>query len=385
MNTILLTLHVGPNTGYAIDSLLATFIKMARKLVIDDSNIHISFPNMIGLEQCNAISGISNLVEFDPATRDPVKLEAIKSYIREHCIDVVFGFDQPVQQVSCKYMRQAGAQWIISYQGAPMSSLNKGLRLLLKRIEVMIRIGSPDHFIFESHAMAETAYRGRGVPYEKTSVVHLGVDENRFQPAESPTNYAHDEFTIPLDRRIIYYSGHMEERKGVSVLVHAAKELYEKHGRRDFHFLILGNQDGEEQLFLNMLMNTGTKQHVTFAGYRKDVEQILPDCYIGAIASTGWDSFTMSSLEIASCGIPLLVSKLQGLVETIEENKTGHAFTPGDHEELATWIIKFLEDPEKRNRMGGNSRKRVLSYFTNQQQIINLAKAVNKVVTKKSK
>lgn len=379
MNALLLTFHVGPGAGYAIDTLLATFIRMAGRLVADSRNIHIAFPRMAGLDRCDAIAGIRNILKFDPATCEPEELDMIQTYIRRHAIDVVFGFDQPVQQVSCRYMRQAGVRRIISYQGAPMSGLNSGIRLLLKRVEVLLAIGSPDHYIFESQAMAKTAYQGRGIPLARTSVVHLGVDENRYRPSDKPTSYAHDMFAIPHDRKIIYYSGHMEERKGVAVLMRTAIELYERHGRRDFHFLLLGNRDGEERQFLELLEDSGSREHVTFAGYRKDVEQILPGCYIGAIASTGWDSFTMSSLEIASCGLPLLVSRLQGLVETIEEGKTGFTFTPGDHAELAARIIGLLDDPVRRDRMGTSARQRILSGYTKQQQINCLVDVVKKV------
>ena len=381
MNAILLTFHVGPDAGYAIDSLLVAFIRMARRLVVDDRSIHIAFPNMVGLARCNVITGIENLVEFDTATRDPGELGMIQNYIRKHGIEVVFGFDQPVQQFSCRYMRQAGVRQIISYQGAPMSGLNSGLRLLLKRVEVMFRIGSPDHYIFESQAMAETAYRGRGVPFARTSIVHLGVDENRYRPAESTTSYVYNAFGIPHDRKIIYYSGHMEERKGVAVLIHAAIDLYNRYDRSDFHFLILGNRDGEELRFLDILKNTDARDHVTFGGYRNDVEKILPGCYLGAIASTGWDSFTMSSLEIASCGLPLLVSRLQGLVETIEEGKTGFSFTCGDHTELAAHIAGLLDDPARRDRMGASARQRILSGYTKQQQVDNLVNILKRVTT----
>ena len=380
MDAILLTLHVNPDTGYAIDSLLNTFVKMARKLVDDDSKLHISFPDLSGLEKCTVLSGVENIVQFEPATKDVEKLANIKSYIRKHGIDVVFGFDQPVHQVSCRYMRQAGVKWIISYQGAPMSSLNSGLRLLLKRLEVKLRFGSPDHYIFESRAMAETAYRGRGIPFARTSIVNLGVDEKRFCPEDAPSNYAHQTFHIPEDRKIIYYSGHMEERKGVAILMKAAKSLYENYGRNDFHFLILGNRKGEERQFIDMLGVSGVQDHVTFAGYRRDVEQILPTCYLGAIASTGWDSFTMSSLEIAACGLPLLVSRLQGLVETIDEGKTGYTFNPGAYDELADRITEFLDSPEKQKRMGTCARQRIIKLFTKQQQIDNLAKTVKQVV-----
>jgi len=380
INAILLTLHVGPDAGYAIDSLLAIFIRMAERLVDDKRNVHVAFPNMIGLERCEAISGVENIVEFDPATRDPVELEMIKTYIRKNGIDVVFGFDQPVQQISCQHMRRAGVRRIVSYQGAPMSSLNSGLKLFLKRLEVMLTFGSPDHYIFESEAMAETAYKGRGVPVARTSVVHLGVNERRFRPADGPSNYVYDALDIPRNRKIIYYSGHMEERKGVAVLVNAAKYLYENYGRRDFHFLILGNRDGEERKYLDMLNGTGSREHVTFGGYRQDVEKILPCCYLGTIASTGWDSFTMSSLEIASCGLPLLVSRLQGLVETIDDGKTGYTFTRGDHAELASLIGRLLDDPEQRDRMGARARQRVLEGYTKEQQIELLVDVMKRVV-----
>jgi len=379
-NSILVSFHVSPDAGYAINSLITTFIRMAEKLVVDERNIHVTFPGMTGKERCDAITGVRNLVEFDPATRDPGKLDMIQTYIRKHGIEVVFGFDLPVRQASYRYMRQAGVRRIVSYQGAPMSGLNSGILLLLKRLEVMCVPGSPDHYIFESQAMAETAYRGRGVPLARTSIVHLGVDENRYRPADSLSGYAYDTFSIPRDRKIIYYSGHMEERKGVAVLVHAARDLYDRHDRRDFHFLILGNRDGEEQRFLDMLRGTEARKHVTFGGYRKDVEQILPGCYLGAIASTGWDSFTMSSLEIASCGLPLLVSRLQGLVETIEEGKTGYAFTPREHAELATHIVRLLDDSDRRDRMGACARQRILSGYTKQQQIDRLADVMQRVI-----
>ena len=130
-----------------------------------------------------------------------------------------------------------------------------------------------------------------------------------------------------------------------------------------------------------MLDDTDAREHVTFGGYYKGVEKIIPSCYIGAIASTGWDSFTMSSLEIASCGLPLLVSRLQGLVETVEEGKTGYTFTPGDHAELAGRIGGLLDDQAQRDRMGASARQRILCGYTKQQQIDHLVDVMKRVVT----
>ena len=107
----------------------------------------------------------------------------------------------------------------------------------------------------------------------------------------------------------------------------------------------------------------------------------MPSFYLGIIASTGWDSFTISSLEMASSGLPLLVSNLQGLAETIDEGKTGYSFEPGSHIELSELVIFMLNNENIRNHMGENARKRILCKFTDQQQIERLAFLIKQVTT----
>ena len=170
----------------------------------------------------------------------------------------------------------------------------------------------------------------------------------------------------------------MEKRQDVDVLMKAARHLYEQRNRRDFHFLIVDNKEGEEQEYLEMLNGSGASDHVTFGGYRNDIPKIIPSCYLGVIASTGWDSFTMSSLEIAECGLPLLVSNLQGLVETIDKGKTGYSFLPGDYMELSKLIIYMLDNQEVRNLIAKNARERILSGFTVQKQLERLVSLIKR-------
>lgn len=371
--------HCSINTGYAIARLAQVFAEMACTLVGTKENIHLSF---IDTEYPAGESGLEeyeNIIKFDPSSKSRVQIKSIKEYIMRNDIDVVFGFDQPVWQPSYRHLRSAGIRKIISYQGAPMSSLNSGLLLILKRLEVLLTPGSPDHYIFESFAMAETAYKGRGIPRSRTSVVYPGVDTDRFTPHASDSYYAHDAFNIPRGRKIIYYSGHMEERKGISVLIKAALDLADMDERDDFHFLILGNREGEEKRYLDMLVDSRAASHFTFGGYRNDIEKILPCCHVGAIASIGWDSFTISSLEIAACGLPLLVSDLQGLAETVDDGETGYLFEPGNHAALAEHIVTLLDNPEQMAMMGKNARNRILSGYTREmhiERLINVMKTV---------
>ena len=119
---------------------------------------------------------------------------------------------------------------------------------------------------------------------------------------------------------------------------------------------------------------------MTFGGYRDDVEKILPGCSIGVIASTGWDSFTMSSLEMSSSGLPLVVSNLQGLAETVDHGTTGFVFKPGDHYELADRILYLLENRQKLKDFSAKSRERVLKRFTKERQISVMYQTINSMV-----
>ena len=382
MKAILLMFHVEMGTGYAIEKLCSTFLQMAEILVRENSHIHVSFTRVSNLKRSEVLTDIAHIIEFNPWSHDRSQYRFIMEYVKTHQVDVVFGFDLPAWLPSYKHISGGGVKTIVSYQGAPMSSLNQGIKLMLKKIEIMLRAGTPDHYIFESIAMAETAYLGRGIPESRVSVINLGVDTEKYKPIDDAV-YTYKLFSIPVNRKIIYYSGHMEKRKGVDVLVKAAKHLYNNHNRRDFHFLIMGNREGEEQEYLDFLRGSKASDHVTFGGYRNDIEKIIPNCYLGVIASTGWDSFTMSSLEIAASGLPLLVSRLQGLVETIDEGKTGHSFEPGSYRELSNLIIMLFDNQEARDLMGVNARRRILSEFTVRKQIERLVLLVKQVTSSK--
>lgn len=374
---ILVFYHCGSNTGYAIEKLEHIFLSMAIKVTGGIQNVHIGYNDMKGGRPTYLPKDFDNLVVIDSKSADKKDLKRIYEYIRKHQITIAFGFDQPVSATAYKAMRKAGIRLFVSYWGAPMSSLNKGLKLAAKRFEVLLTPYKPDHFIFESEAMAQTATKGRGVRSSATSVIPLGVDTEKFKPRSIYADYAYKEFGIPQNRKIIFYSGHMEERKGVHIILQSANELILNKNRTDIHFLILGNKNGDELRFDRLYKNRDSKNYITFGGYKKDIDKIMASCYVGVIPSTGWESFTMSSVEMASSGLPLIVSELQGAKETIQPGVTGILFSPGDYMDLARKIEYLLNNPSSHESMCVAARQRVLARFSKETQIENLVTKLN--------
>lgn len=377
---VLLMFHCPANTGYAITPLECTFFDMASNIVPEVDDIFISYPSLdYGMPSylpCNFF----NVIEFDTKTRVQHDLVFISEFIKKNKINFVFGFDFPVHLKLYKVLRNSGVRVIVSYLGAPMSDINFGIKLFLKKIEVCLRRFKPDHFIFESKAMLETAINGRGISSNFCSVIPLGVDTDKFSPNTNFFQTVHELFNIPSDRKIIFYSGHMEERKGVHVIIESANELILKHNRQDIHFLILGNKNGEEERFFSLYKSDLLHEYITFGGYREDINIIMSSCYIGVIASTGWDSFPRSALEMASCGLPLIVSYLQGLKESIEPGITGLHFPAGDYMSLSNNILFLLDNLDVYNQMSLASRERILNKYSLTTQASALAQTINNIL-----
>jgi glycosyltransferase involved in cell wall biosynthesis len=95
---------------------------------------------------------------------------------------------------------------------------------------------------------------------------------------------------------------------------------------------------------------------------------------IGVIASTGWDSFTRSSVEMMASGIPLLASNLGGLAETTKHSETGFLFEAGNYKTLANYIYQLAMNDGKRNMLSLAARQRAIDFFDEKDQIFNLSK-----------
>lgn len=383
VNSILIIFHCESNTGYAIERLESVFFEMALELMENDvSRVHFGYPGMGRGPSKPLPSSFSQYVIVDCADDSRSNAERVTSYIRKHRIDTIFAFDHPVSFPLYKHLRAAGVQTFVSYCGAPMSSVFGPIKLFVKRLEVRLRRHGPDHYIFESEGMARTATMGRGIEAARTSVISLGVDTSLYFPHASDSEYTHEQFSIPKGRKIFVFSGHMEPRKGVHVIMRAAKVLREERARDDWHVLLLGDIEHDRSRLEGELGTGPARRHVTFAGYRHDLPRIHRGCYAGIIASTGWDSLTMSAIELQSSGVPLLVSNLHGLNEAIVDGQTGFLFPVGDHYALADKMMHLIDNPELRDHLSGNARLRVERQFSRQAQVARLVSLVRQLSRK---
>ncbi|MEJ2044629.1 MAG: glycosyltransferase family 4 protein [Reinekea sp.] len=364
--SILLMFHCKQDTGYAIEKLESVFQRAALKAGYAAENILFSYPEVTKPDHRT----------LRLPYQSPQTLNDLKAIIRQHSVETIIAFDLPFPSPIARTARSEGVSNLIAYWGASMSNLNKGLKLLVKKAEYTLKkSGTANMYVFESKAMQLTATHGRGIPAKRTCVVPLGVDLDIYTPSQHKA-YAKKALDLPENRKIIFYSGHMEERKGVRTIIKAALHLAERNAISDLHFVLCGNRGNEADTYLEDLKESTAKNHVTFAGYRKDIAELMRSSHLGVIASTGWDSFTRSSVEMLSSGLPLIVSNLGGLAETTIHDRTGWLIEPGDFEALSEYIRRIIDDVKMYESFSTAARTHAIQTFSEERQISKLSELI---------
>jgi glycosyltransferase involved in cell wall biosynthesis len=99
-----------------------------------------------------------------------------------------------------------------------------------------------------------------------------------------------------------------------------------------------------------------------FLGYREDVEALLGEIDVAVLVS--WkEGMSRALLEPMAAGIPPVAWRVKGNRELIRAGESGLLGRAGDFEQTATHIIRLLQDPELRQRLGVAAAARVRQHF----------------------
>jgi starch synthase len=77
-----------------------------------------------------------------------------------------------------------------------------------------------------------------------------------------------------------------------------------------------------------------------------------------------YEPFGLINLEAMSCGTAVVASGVGGILEVVEDGKTGLLVPPARPDELAAAIRKLLDDPARARAMGQAGRRRVEDHFS---------------------
>lgn len=212
------------------------------------------------------------------------------------------------------------------------------------------------NFICISEAV-RTSLKGIVKQPDKLKLVYSGTDPLRFT-LRSPVSFLREELGWPLGVKIIGKIASLVPAKDYPTFLKTAALLLEK--RDDLRFVIVG--EGPEKARLKALATELHISHrVVFAGFRSDIEKVLPSIDVMLFTSKSEGLGTIL-LDAMVCGVPVIATRIDGITEIVQHEINGLLASPGDALGLAGAVLRLLEDEEFRTQIIQSASLRVRDF-----------------------
>lgn len=123
--------------------------------------------------------------------------------------------------------------------------------------------------------------------------------------------------------------------------------------------------DGLELALSGLASALGVERDVTFWGFQDGhaVQDLLSKTTVYCFSSRA-ESFGLSVLEAMAAGLPVVACNVAGVRTLITHGVSGLLARPNDPDDLACYILRCLEDPVLRARLGQAARARAVADFS---------------------
>jgi glycosyltransferase involved in cell wall biosynthesis len=221
-----------------------------------------------------------------------------------------------------------------------------------------IRYGAFERVVTISEGIRQVLL-AEGVPADKVVCVHSAVDVTAYRQG-CDRAWFRREFALAEGETAVAVIAQLIPRKGHQVLIDALPEVLAAapHTR----VLFFGQGPLREALEAHCAARD-VAQHVVFAGFRTDLERVLP-CLDLVVHPAFMEGLGVSLLQAASCGVAIVAARAGGIPEVVRHGESGLLVEPGDAGALAGAILALLQDPERRQALGRGGRALVERCFS---------------------
>jgi glycosyltransferase involved in cell wall biosynthesis len=215
-----------------------------------------------------------------------------------------------------------------------------------------------DKIVTVSDAVSNYIQDRQGIRIERMTTIYNGIDVEMFRP-KIDIDAKKKELLLDPEKTIFTFIGRLDSQKGCAYFIRAAESLLQEE--ISAQFLIVG--DGRLRKKLERLASDSTvRQDIVFAGFRKDIPEILMCTDIFVMPSL-WEGFGLSLYEAMAAGKPSIVTSIEPFLEVVQKNEIGLIVPPRDHYALHIAMATLLRKRALRDQMGTNAARLVEEKF----------------------
>jgi glycosyltransferase involved in cell wall biosynthesis len=212
---------------------------------------------------------------------------------------------------------------------------------------------------------AKSALMVEGVPEERIRVVPVGIDTDRFKPADADPGIR-KKFNVTDDDVVVLFIGRLAKEKGIYDLLYATRLLAAEPGLGHVKIVIVGNGPEKENI-LHTIHTLGIDEKVRVVGGFS--YELMPKLYNAAdifilpsIPMPFWqEQFGMVLVEAMASGMPVITTLSGSIPEVVGDSAI--LVQPNDLLSVYREIKRLALDPSLRKDYARRSRNRALEQY----------------------
>jgi glycogen synthase len=218
-------------------------------------------------------------------------------------------------------------------------------------------VEAADRVIAVSGGMREDILRHFRVDPARVVVIHNGIDPDRFRRTEARDALA----ALGVREPYVLFVGRITDQKGIFHLLEAAPRL-----PAGVQVVLCASAPDTPEIEARLRRAVPGHPNVHWIDRMLPVEQVV-QLYSHAavfVCPSVYEPFGLINLEAMACETAVVASAVGGVLEVVEDGKTGLLVPPGRPDALAAAIRRLLDDPALARAMGQAGRRRVEEKFS---------------------
>ncbi|OHB00044.1 MAG: hypothetical protein A3E94_03645 [Candidatus Zambryskibacteria bacterium RIFCSPHIGHO2_12_FULL_44_12b] len=151
----------------------------------------------------------------------------------------------------------------------------------------------------------------------------------------------------------------LHKNKGVDYIIKALRKIKDTPS---WKFFIIGSGEEEKRL-KELIYMYGLKEKIVLCGQIFDAARLLKAFDIFTLTSRT-EAFPYALLEAGKAELSVTASGVGGILEVIEDGKSGMLVKSGDIDAIAKKLSELISDKSKRDKLGTNLKEKIESHFS---------------------